>query len=47
MGTGFNPKFTVDDAIKEIADAWKKGDLRDTPNTTNLTWMRANGWVKA
>ena len=46
MEAGFNPKFTVDDAIHEIANAWRADDLRDTPDTTNLTWMRANGWVK-
>ena len=47
LALGFTPRFDVATAIAQITDAWHKKTLRDTPNTTNLTWMRANGWVKA
>ena len=47
LALGFAPRFNVASAIAQIAEAWKSGALRDTPDTTNLAWMRANGWVKA
>lgn len=43
---GFEPKHTVAEAIAQIKAAWESGALRDTPDTTNLTWMKANGWVR-
>ena len=46
LSLGFRPRFRVADAIYEISQAWIADKLRDTPDTTNLSWMRANGWVK-
>lgn len=47
LALGFKPKHSVSDAILEIKAAWEEGTLRDTPDTTNLTWMKSHGWVKA
>lgn len=39
-GVGFKPKKTVDDAIKEIINAYEKGALEDLEQWYNVSWMR-------
>ena len=39
LATGFRPKKTVDDAIREIADKFRSGVLRDEERWHNLKWM--------
>jgi nucleoside-diphosphate-sugar epimerase len=43
LATGFKPQKTVDDAIREIAAAYRAGELRDEPRFHNLEWMRKIG----
>jgi nucleoside-diphosphate-sugar epimerase len=40
LATGFRPTRTVGDAIKEVADAFAEGRLRDDPSWHNLKWMK-------
>lgn len=40
LATGFRPKKTVEDAIKEIVGEFRQGSLRDEPRWNNLTWMQ-------
>lgn len=40
LATGFKPKKTVNDAIKEIVTAYRAGDLKDEPHYHNLKWMQ-------
>jgi nucleoside-diphosphate-sugar epimerase len=40
LATGFSPKKTVEDAIKEIIDAHGKGLLKDDEKFYNLKWMK-------
>ncbi|MDP3746753.1 MAG: SDR family oxidoreductase [Phenylobacterium sp.] len=40
LATGFRPKKTVEDAIKEIVGEFHQGSLRDEPRWNNLTWMQ-------
>jgi nucleoside-diphosphate-sugar epimerase len=40
LSTGFRPKKTVDDAIKEIIEKYRSGELRDEEQWYNLTWMQ-------
>jgi nucleoside-diphosphate-sugar epimerase len=39
LGTGFRPKKTVEDAIKEICFAYNAGILKDEECFYNLKWM--------
>jgi nucleoside-diphosphate-sugar epimerase len=39
LATGFRPKYTVDDAIKEIAGMYWQGALKDEARFHNLKWM--------
>jgi len=39
LGTGFKPKKTVEDAIKEICIAYNAGNLKDEERFYNLKWM--------
>lgn len=39
LRAGFKPKKSVDDAIREIIDAYKKGVLKDEERFYNLKWM--------
>lgn len=39
---GFSPRFSVDNAVQDIAAAWEKG-LRRGPKSINLEWMRSQG----
>lgn len=40
LATGFRPKKTVDDAIREIAELYRRGLMRDEDRFYNLRWMR-------
>ena len=40
LATGFKPKKTVHDAIKEIVAAYRAGELKDEPHFHNLKWMQ-------
>jgi nucleoside-diphosphate-sugar epimerase len=41
LATGFKPKKTVEDAIREICAAYRDGQLRDEDRSYNLRWMQA------
>lgn len=40
LATGFRPKKTVDDAIRELVHRFRSGELRDEERFHNLKWMR-------
>ena len=40
LATGFRPKKTVDDAISEIVQKYKAGELKDEDKFYNLKWMQ-------
>jgi nucleoside-diphosphate-sugar epimerase len=40
LATGFSPKKTVDDAIREIVVKYQRGELKDEPRHHNLQWMQ-------
>jgi len=40
LATGFKPKKTVEDAIKEIVAAYHAGEIKDEPHFHNLNWMQ-------
>ena len=40
LKTGFRPKKTVDDAIREIAHRFRLGELKDEDRFHNLRWMQ-------
>ncbi len=40
LATGFRPKKTVDDAIREIAGKFREGKLKDDDRFHNLRWMQ-------
>jgi nucleoside-diphosphate-sugar epimerase len=40
LATGFSPKRNVGVAIRELADAYHDGRLKDEPNWHNVTWMK-------
>jgi nucleoside-diphosphate-sugar epimerase len=40
IATGFRPKKTVDDAIREIIERFRSGSLREDDRFHNLKWMR-------
>jgi nucleoside-diphosphate-sugar epimerase len=44
---GFRPRFSVDDAIANIAEAYSTGSLKDEDRCYNLRYMQQNGWVAA
>ncbi len=39
LATGFKPKKTVDDAIREIIEKYRAGELKDEDRFYNLRWM--------
>jgi nucleoside-diphosphate-sugar epimerase len=41
LSTGFRPKRTVEDAIREICSAYREGRLKDELHFHNLKWMQA------
>jgi nucleoside-diphosphate-sugar epimerase len=40
LATGFRPKHTVEDAIKEIVGMYRQGALKDEDHFYNLKWMQ-------
>jgi len=42
LATGYAPTKKVEDAIQEIAAAYRSGDLTDRPEFHNLNWMQQN-----
>jgi nucleoside-diphosphate-sugar epimerase len=40
LATGYRPKKTVDDAIREIVDKFRLGQLKDEDRFHNLRWMQ-------
>ena len=40
LATGFKPKKTVEDAIREIIEKYRAGALRDEERFSNLKWMQ-------
>ncbi|MGZ5926960.1 MAG: NAD-dependent epimerase/dehydratase family protein, partial [Rhizomicrobium sp.] len=42
LATGFRPKKTVEDAIREIVVKYQRGELRDEDRHYNLRWMQRN-----
>lgn len=40
LATGFKPKKTVDDAIKEIIQKYNNNELKDEDHFYNLKWMQ-------
>jgi len=40
LTTGFKPKKTVDDAVREIIGKYKEGELKDEDRCYNLRWMQ-------
>jgi nucleoside-diphosphate-sugar epimerase len=40
LAAGFRPKKTVDDAIREIVDKFRLGQLKDEDRFYNLRWMQ-------
>jgi len=40
LATGFRPKKTIDDAIREIVHRYRKGELKDEERFHNLKWMQ-------
>jgi len=43
LATGFKPKHSVRDAIREIARALQQGESQPGQMSTNLSWMRSQG----
>ena len=43
--TGFTPEHTVERAIGELHEKWRSGELVRTPMSSNLHWMKENGWA--
>jgi nucleoside-diphosphate-sugar epimerase len=42
LATGFRPKKTVEDAIKEIITRYRGGELKDERRYYNLKWMESS-----
>ena len=42
LATGFEPKKTVDDAIREIVAAFQRGTLKNEDRLHNLRWMQTS-----
>ncbi len=40
LATGFRPKKSVDDAIREIVVKFQRGELKDEDRHYNLRWMQ-------
>jgi hypothetical protein len=45
LATGFTPKRTVQMAIREMAQAFRAGMLKDAPDAYNVHWMRAHNFA--
>jgi len=46
LATGFRPRKTVDDAIREIIEKYRAGALGDESRFYNLRWMEQTGLAK-
>jgi nucleoside-diphosphate-sugar epimerase len=46
LATGFKPKKTVDDAVREIIEKYKAGELKDEDRCYNLKWMQQTVLVR-
>ena len=42
LKAGFKPSKSVDDAVREIIEAYKAGSLKDEDHFYNLKWMQQN-----
>lgn len=42
LATGFRPKKTVEDAIKEIVGLYRQGALKAEDRFYNLKWMQSH-----
>ena len=40
LNTGFVPKYSIEDAIKEIKENYEKGDLKEEENCYTVKWMK-------
>jgi len=40
LASGFSPKKSVEHAVREIIDAYRKGELKDEDRFYNLRWMK-------
>lgn len=40
LATGFKPKKTVEDAVREIIEKYRSGELKDEERFSNLKWMQ-------
>ena len=45
-GIYFYKYKTVNDAITEIIEAYRAGNIHDKPNFHNLNWMKRNGFTE-
>lgn len=46
LSLGFVPRFSVPDAVEDIVAAYRAGELKRTPQSINLEWMRSQGIAK-
>ena len=46
LATGFRPQYTVADAITELSEAYKLGDLVGTEQSHTVKWMTALGLAR-
>ena len=46
LATGFKPKKSVEDAVREIIEKYRSGILKDDEHFHNLKWMQKNDLVK-
>ncbi len=47
INTGFEPKYTVEDAIDEIIASYNSGNLKDNENFYTVKWMKKNNFEKS
>lgn len=45
LATGFTPRKNVESAIGELADAYRRGRLKDEPAWHNVAWMKQHGFA--
>jgi nucleoside-diphosphate-sugar epimerase len=45
VGTGFTPRKNVRLAIREMAEAFRLGELKDDPISYNVHWMRQHNFA--
>ena len=46
LNAGFRPRWSVEDAIYEICQAYRAGTLKDEMKCYNLAFMKHHGWVR-